>query len=78
MNASTSQTMPASWRRSPDVLGGELVFAGTRVLVRSLVDHLEGGNSLDDFLESFPSVTRAQAVAVLARCWQAAADESVA
>lgn len=52
-------------QRSPDILGGTPVFAGTRVPVQSLVDHLEAGDSLDDFLEQFPSVSRDQAVAFL-------------
>ena len=51
--------------QDPDVLGGELVFAGTRVSVRSLLDHLEGGDSIEDFLEGFPSVRREQVMAVL-------------
>jgi uncharacterized protein (DUF433 family) len=55
-------------------MGGELVFTGTRVSVRSLFDHLEAGDSLDDFLEGFPSVTRAQAVAALEACWTAVAQ----
>ncbi len=49
----------------PEVLGGELVFAGTRVPVKSLFDHLEGGDSIKHFLEGFPSVRREQAMAVL-------------
>jgi len=51
--------------QDPDVLGGELVFAGTRVPVRSLLDHLEDGDSIEHFLEGFPSVRREQVVAVL-------------
>ena len=47
------------------MLGGELVFAGTRVPVKSLFDHLEGGDSIEDFLEGFPSVQREQVMAVL-------------
>lgn len=50
---------------SPDRLGGTPVFAGTRVPVQSLLDHLEAGDTLDMFLDDFPSVTRAHAVAVL-------------
>lgn len=50
---------------SPDRLGGTPVFAGTRVPVQSLLDHLEAGDPLDTFLDDFPSVTRAHAVAVL-------------
>ncbi len=49
----------------PEVLGGTPVFVGTRVPVKNLYDYLEGGDSLDDFLEDFPSVTREQAVAAL-------------
>lgn len=51
--------------RSPDRLSGAAVFAGTRVPVRTLIDYLEGGDSLDDFLADFPDVTREHAVAVL-------------
>ncbi len=50
---------------SPDVMGGTPVFAGTRVPVENLLDYLEGGESIDDFLEGFPSVTREQVIAVL-------------
>lgn len=50
---------------SPDRLGGTPVFAGTRAPVRSLLDYLEAGDSLDVFLDEFPSVTREHAVAVL-------------
>jgi uncharacterized protein (DUF433 family) len=51
--------------RSDDVMGGEVVFAGTRVLFRSLVDYLEGGQTLDEFLDDFPAVSREHATAVL-------------
>ena len=49
-----------------NIPGGTLVFVGTRVPVQSLFDHLEGGDSIDDFLEGFPSVKRKQVIAVLA------------
>ena len=49
----------------PEIIGGTPVFTGTRVPARSLFDYLEGGESLDDFLRPFPSVTREQAVAAL-------------
>ena len=52
-------------KQDPEVLGGTPVFAGTRVPVDSLIDHLKGGDSLDDFLEGFPSVSREQAEAFL-------------
>ncbi|MSQ96762.1 MAG: DUF433 domain-containing protein [Gemmataceae bacterium] len=49
----------------PDILGGTPVFVGTRVPVRTLLDYLEAGDPLSEFLEDFPSVTREQAVAAL-------------
>lgn len=49
----------------PDILNGVPVFVGTRVPVRTLLDYLEGGDSLEIFLENFPSVSREQAVAFL-------------
>lgn len=49
----------------PGILGGTPVFAGTRVPVKNLIDYLEAGDSLDTFLEAFPSVSREQAIAVL-------------
>jgi uncharacterized protein (DUF433 family) len=49
----------------PKVLGGQPVFAGTRVPVKSLFDHLEGGDSIEEFLEGFPSARREQVIAVL-------------
>jgi len=48
-----------------DILGGTPVFVGTRVPVKTLYDYLEGGDSLDEFLNDFPSVGRDQAVAAL-------------
>ncbi|MDE0206061.1 MAG: DUF433 domain-containing protein [Candidatus Tectomicrobia bacterium] len=49
--------------RKPDILGGTPVFAGTRVPVRILMEHLEAGDQLDEFLDDFPTVSRRQAVA---------------
>jgi uncharacterized protein (DUF433 family) len=49
----------------PEILGGTPVFYGTRVPIRSLFDHLESGESIDDFLEGFPSVSRDQVLALL-------------
>jgi uncharacterized protein (DUF433 family) len=51
--------------RNPNVMNGALVFKGTRVPVEVLVQHLAAGESLDDFLEGFPGVSREQAVAYL-------------
>ncbi len=49
----------------PDTLGGTPVFIGTRVPLRALFDYLEGGETLDEFLRQFPSVTHEQALAAL-------------
>ena len=51
--------------QDPQILGGEPVFAGTRVPVKSLFDHLEAGDSIEEFLEGFPSVKREQVIALL-------------
>lgn len=53
--------------RNPDILGGTPVFAGTRVPVRILMEHLEAGDRLEDFLADYPTVSRHQAVALLER-----------
>ncbi|MGH8501629.1 MAG: DUF433 domain-containing protein [Gammaproteobacteria bacterium] len=50
---------------NPNVMGGTPVFSGTRVPVQTLLDYLEAGESIDDFLEGFPSVTREQVIAFL-------------
>ena len=50
---------------NPEIMGGTPVFAGTRVPVRTLLDYLEAGESIDDFLEGFPSVTREQVIGFL-------------
>ncbi len=49
----------------PDVMGGTPVFTGTRVPVQTLLDYLEGGDSIDDFIDGFPSVSREQAILFL-------------
>jgi len=49
----------------PDIMGGTPVFVGTRVPLQNLIDSLEGGESIDDFLEGFPSVKREQVIAVI-------------
>jgi uncharacterized protein (DUF433 family) len=51
--------------RDPDVMGGLAVFHGTRVPVQTLLDYLEAGESIDDFLGDFPSVTREHVIAFL-------------
>ena len=49
----------------PEIMGGQPVFVGTRVPVYNLFDYLEAGDSLDEFLEAFPTVSREQAIAAL-------------
>lgn len=50
---------------NPNILGGTPVFVGTRVPLQNFIDYLEAGDSIEDFLRSFPSVTRDQAIAAL-------------
>lgn len=61
---SVAQSGPAV-RSDSDIRGGELVFVGTRVPLRAMLDYLEAGDSLNEFLEDYPSVSRSQAVAAL-------------
>ncbi|HEY2962525.1 MAG TPA: DUF433 domain-containing protein [Pyrinomonadaceae bacterium] len=49
----------------PEIMGGTPVFVGTRVPLQNLIDYLEGGESVEGFLEAFPTVTREQAIAVI-------------
>ena len=58
-------TKPSVIHSDPDILGGTPVFVGTRVPVKTLLDYLEAGESLDVFLDHFPSVSHEQAVAAL-------------
>jgi uncharacterized protein (DUF433 family) len=51
--------------RSPDIMGGSAAFHGTHVPAQTLLDYLEAGESIDDFLEGFPSVTREHVIAFL-------------
>jgi uncharacterized protein (DUF433 family) len=51
--------------QDPEIHSGEPVFRGTRVPFQTLLDYLEGGETLDEFLEQYPGVTRAQAIAAL-------------
>jgi uncharacterized protein (DUF433 family) len=51
--------------RNPEVMGGTPVFCGTRVPVQTLLDYLEAGESIDDFLAGFPSVSREQVIEFL-------------
>lgn len=63
---------------SPERLSGTPVFAGTRVPVQTLIDYLEAGDTLDNFLEDFPSVSREHAVAVLELAKSALLTKAVA
>jgi uncharacterized protein (DUF433 family) len=51
--------------RNPEIMGGTPVFSGTRVPVQTLLDYLEAGDSIDEFLDGFPTVTREQVIAFL-------------
>jgi uncharacterized protein (DUF433 family) len=51
--------------KDPEILGGVPVFRGTRVPFKNLLDYLEGGHTLHEFLDDFPSVTRESAIAAL-------------
>jgi uncharacterized protein (DUF433 family) len=62
----------------PELMGGTPVFVGTRVPVQSLFDYLEAGDSLDEFLEAFPTVSRQQVVAALEIAREAVAAVAVA
>lgn len=57
--------MPKVIIKDPDILSGEPVFRGTRVPFKALIDYLEGGDTLDQFLEQYPSVTRDVAIAAI-------------
>jgi uncharacterized protein (DUF433 family) len=60
-----SMTRSSVVHSDPDILGGTPVFVGTRVPLQALIDYLEGGHPLEEFLDDFPSVTREQAIAAL-------------
>ena len=61
----TAEALSQLIHRDPDIMGGKPVFRGTRVPVTSLLDWLEGGHPLDEFLDNFPTVNPEQAKAVL-------------
>ena len=60
----------------PEILGGVPVLVGTRVPVQILIDHIQGGATLDEFLEDFPSVRRSQAVQFLDQATRALLDRA--
>jgi uncharacterized protein (DUF433 family) len=59
---------------NPEILGGTPVFVGTRVPVRTLLVYLEGGETLEEFLDNFPTVSREQAIAFLEESLPSHAD----
>jgi uncharacterized protein (DUF433 family) len=61
----------------PEIMGGESVFVGTRVPVYNVFDYLAAGDTLDEFLKQFPSVSREQAVAALEVAFAAVVDEDL-
>ncbi len=63
--------------RSPDVISGAAVFAGTRVLVGTLIDYLAGGHLLEDFLDDLPTVSREQAIELLTRLKEVIEDARI-
>ena len=66
--------------KDPEILGGTPVFMGTRVPIKAIFDYLENGDSLDEFLDDFPGVTREQAIGILeiARNSVTGSDEAAA
>ena len=62
--------------RDPKILGGTPVFVGTRVPVKNLFDYLESGDSLEVFLDEYPSVSREQAIAALEMAREAIASDA--
>jgi len=69
------QELKAIVHSDPEIHSGDPVFVGTRVPVRTLLDYIEGGDSLEVFLDNFPTVTREQAVAFLEYAARAALAE---
>lgn len=65
-------------QRAPEILGGTPTFRGTRVPVRTLYGYLEAGDSLADFLDDFPSVTKRNALAILELASQRVLDDEAA
>lgn len=73
----TTETAQAVISRSPDIMSGTPVFAGTRVPVQSLLDYLAAGHPLDEFLEDFPTVHREQACELLDRLKEMLQDAEI-
>ena len=65
MSDQNEQTRQTVFHSNPEIMGGTPVFVGTRVPIKNLMDYLEGGHTLEEFLDDFPSVSKKQAIAVL-------------
>ena len=63
--------------RSPDIMSGTPVFAGTRVPIQTIIDYLAGGHPLNEFLDDFPTVRREQALELLQRVKEMLADAQI-
>lgn len=63
--------------RSPNIMSGAPVFAGTRVPVQTIIDYVAGGHSLDEFLDDFPTVRREQALELLQQIKEKLADAQI-
>jgi len=61
----TTESLKGIVHSDPDIMGGTPVFVGTRIPLQNLIDYLEGGESIEDFLDGFPSVKREQVIAVI-------------
>ncbi len=61
----SSESLKGIIHSDPEIMGGTPVFVGTRVPLQNLIDSLEGGESIEDFLDGFPSVKREQVIAVI-------------
>lgn len=67
---------PSVVHTDPEIMSGTPVFVGTRVPFRALIDYIEGGHTLGEFLDDFPSVTREQAVAALEQAGEAVLEHA--
>jgi uncharacterized protein (DUF433 family) len=75
MLASTKRTKPVL-QRSAEILGGTLVFSGTRVPFQTFIDYLKAGHTLDEFLDDFPTVGREQVLSALEMAQDALVKEN--
>lgn len=65
IEAMAAEELQGIIQSNPEIMGGAPVFVGTRVPLQNLIDYLEGGESVEDFLNGFPSVKREQVIAVI-------------